>query len=1255
MAEVLPFPVALESVERADVPGADTLAFGDQDARRAALDIRRSWIVEAPAGSGKTGLLIQRLLKLLAFGDVQRPAEVLAITFTRKAAAELRSRVLEQLEAAARATPLNAGAGEYEKVTREFAMAALARDRQYGWHLLDTPQGLNIRTIDSFCGELAASLPLLSRGGGTLRPVNDAEPVYELAAERTLRQLGGADPSLDQALLRVLLHRDGQLGEVTRLIAGMLRDREQWGELVPLDPDALTDAALDGPVKRRLESTLERIVCEGLSAAAHALGPERLAELSHFAARASELPGYKGAPSPLLLCAGRPHTPSSQADALDHWRSLLNLLLRQDGEWRSGVAANHLGFHLPRAEAQWLKDFVTRLRMESEFGSGLREALCAVRDLPPATYPDDQWQMAKALFLLLRRALAELSALFAERNACDFTEVSLTARRLLRSGSDVLPSSVLQLSHLLVDEMQDTSSGQYELFELLTRHWDGATQTIFLVGDPKQSIYLFRQARVARFLRTQESRRLGDVPLGALRLTANFRSQACLVEQFNQTFSRMLPSPGERLPAQQENNDVPFVAAVPTRAGKTSPALQWHGRRLGQDPAKDRSEHPEHRDGPDAEVENEAAEIRRTIENFLIRCKSSASGRGADQSTPKIAVLARNRAHLAPIIAEFQRDHGRGSLLFRAVDIELLSERPEVLDLVALTRALLHPGDRVAWLAVLHSPMCGLEVADLLALTGEGPDAETEATVAHLVRMRTDQLSEIGQQLLRKAWKVLSEAQATLGRTAMSTSVERTWRSLGADLLLRADQQSNTRRFFDFLRRTEQEREPLTVALLERGLRKLYAEPLTTPGAVELLTIHKAKGLEWDLVLVPALERGSGNTQHELLKWLELDGDDHSEAGVILAPIQGKGQDSSALSKWLSGVQTARQAAEVKRLFYVACTRAREELHLFAACKITKTGELATPRHDSLLRASWVAAQPILSRQLIAGAECEPKELTSASERDDNITSFPPSPAAQTLAIAAAGVETPADRSSSARLERLPFEFDPLQRFRVEPEAQLPYPPAGSLRNAAPFARPEGSFAARAFGNIMHRFLDLIARRLKDGMAQEALLAELRSWGGRVHNSFRGEGLPPALCARETERALRALENTLRDPTGHWILSSHEGARSECALLLPDTDAGTSVVRNLRADRIFVAGSEPLTRDQNTHLWIVDFKTAEQGGRSDDAFFTAEKAKYAPQMHAYAEAHSRAQPVARPIVLALFYPLITRLLYWTFQAPFASQ
>ncbi len=1236
----------------------------DENARAAALDIRRSWIVEAPAGSGKTGLLIQRFLRLLGESEITSPAEVLAITFTRKAAQELRNRVIEQLSAAVEDAPLSSAASAFDHRSRSLAQAVLQRDRALGWHLLEGPQHLNIRTIDSFCGELARSTPVLAGGVGQRQPVDDASLLYEEAAERVLLDLGGPDPVLDEALRCLLLHRDARVADCIALIAGMLAAREQWGELVPLAASELTEERLDGPVRRQLEQTLELIVSEGLSRAEASLPAGWLADLSAFAARVSAEPGSRSQPSPLGPCAGLPAPPGTQAADHERWLILVNLVLTKEGAPRAGLNSNLLGFELPKTAKPELQQLIARLRATDELGSGSVDALCSLRDLPATTLSEDAWVVLKAAFHVLRRALVELEILFAANGVCDFTSLSLTARQLL--DADLNPSADFQqpglrLQHLLVDEMQDTSVGQYQLFERLTRSWDGFSQTVFLVGDPKQSIYAFRQARVERFLRTQRAERLGDVPLGALRLTANFRSQAELVHAFNHAFSSILPPP-EELAATAGNAiqtvEVPFTAAVPVRSAAGSPALHWHARISDPDFSAASSE-----SSSETAAEADARSMRLSIEAFLERWQRNNTGDSRSRP-PRIAVLARNRAHLGPAITELKRNHGKGPLRFRAVEVEVLNERPEVLDLMALTRALLHPGDRVAWLAILRSPVCGLSLADLLTLTGEGPDAETTATVAHLVRQRHGSLSVEGQRLLERAWPILQSALDTLGTSSLPTHVERTWRSLGADAILDANSLANARRFLLLLHDLEAS-QSLDLGNLERRLRKLYAEDSDPAAVVELMTIHKSKGLEWDLVLVPALERGSGRPDTELLRWFELDVADGGGSSILLAPISAKGEEGSRLWRWLGRLKIERELAESKRLLYVACTRAREELHLFGTVKLTKTGALQTPVSASLLRAAWPAAMPAFQRALEdfhADTTASPDNIVQ-TQPDGSLLAFP-SPEVEfmpplSLAAAADGpavaTQDPLRSTTRARqpIERLPSGWDPLARFHADNGPHLSYPPASSMRSAAPFSRPEGSFAARAFGNVVHRFLDLIARKLEAGETLDALSADLPQWSHRIYQAFRAEGLASSLCERETARAVRGLRATIGDSTGSWLLAPHQAAWTERTLQFGTGDAQGGPPA-LRADRVFLAGAEPLSRAA-THLWIVDFKTTEQGGRLDEAFFAGERQKYTDQLQTYAHACLAAGEAEHSVVLALFYPLLTRMVYWPFSPKVASE
>jgi ATP-dependent exoDNAse (exonuclease V) beta subunit len=1181
--------------------------------------------VEAPAGSGKTGLLVQRYLKLLGTDTVEQPEEVLAITFTNKATSELRERVLEQLQRANLGV-LAEDAPSFERETFELAKGAIARSIQLGWGLLARPSRLNIRSIDSVCAEIANSLPLLSGAGGRRQPVEDIEPLYRLAARRTLMQLGGEDAALDAALHTVLLHRDGSLADCETLLAEMLRTREQWGELVPLAPEEFDEGELDRAVRKKLERSLENIVCAGLSRALQALPAGVLAELTALAARLGIAQGIEDNPSPIVLCAGKHDPPEAIAEHLEHWVALIWLLLKNDGDWRKRHSRLDMKFEIAKPDAARLKELIEDIQSDD-----LRDALAGVCALPPAKYPDDQWEVAKALFLVLRRALAELRLLFAERGECDFTEIALSAREALRSeegSSDLELSAEGKLRHMLVDEMQDTSSGQYELIDLLTHSWDGHTQTLFLVGDPKQSIYLFRQARVERFLRTMKDQMLGEIELESLQLTYNFRSQAELVAHFNAMFDAIFPRWNERRLLGSEGIDIPFVEAHAVRKRTSGPGVQWHPSLVDK------------RDSRSDYAAQEARQIRRIVEARLAMPLPEGRAEPSGLKPWRIGVLGRAKSHLGAVIEEFKKDAGHGPIRYRAIDLDPLDQLPEVLDALALTRALLHPCDRIAWLAVLHAPWCGLGMADLLALTGEGDEGDPDATVAHLVHHRRGFISDEGRRLLDRAWPLLVTAVATQGRTSLATHVERTWRSLGGDRVLPAERRRNVQRYLDVLREVETGGDRVDLGVLKACLNKLYAEPAsgTAVGGilpVELLTIHKAKGLEWDLVLVPGLERGGGQSRNVFLNWLEFDGasDGKSSASVVLAPIGQKGTQKDKLGSWLSGVRTKREAAENKRVFYVAATRAREELHLFGAATLSTKGELVQPRADSLLRACWPAAARSFEELLTRGGAAIEEQLTDSlgEEMDEEFA----------MAAAAEVVQPERERSFVPTIVRLPLPFDPAARFRDAEKRQLSYPTASALRPTAPFDRPDGSYAVRALGNVVHRYLQVLAARLKSGRTCDELLAELPSWGSRLTASLRGEGLPPTLVASEAVRARQALALTLGDPVGRWILSPRESAASERAL----TVAGLGE-RGLRVDRTFLGGALPLSTSES-HIWIVDFKTTLQGTRSDEEFEASEIAKYSVQLESYAALLRKLPGGDLPIQLGLFYPLVPRLLHWS--------
>jgi ATP-dependent helicase/nuclease subunit A len=1178
----------------------------DWQERERALDIRRSWIVEAPAGSGKTGLLIQRYLKLLADESVEDPNQVLAITFTVKATAEMRERVISQLESAARGAPLKSDS-DFDRETYALAERVLRRDGLLGWELLQHPRRLNIRTIDSVCGEVARLLPVLSGAGGRQAPVEDATLMYREAARETLMQLGGDNVELNAALRTVLLHRDGSLRDCERLLMEMLPLRNQWGELVPLGTQQLDDTFLDETVLPKLELALEQAVCEGLTRLSLSVPTDILQELASLAGEMGHAEGYRGSASPIAMCAGLHNMPQENAENLEHWRALIHLLTTEHPKWRASAARNHLGFEIEKHHAERLKLLVEQLRDHDD----VLEAIKRVRSLPPVEYPQEQWVVAKALFRVLNRALAELQLVFARREECDFAELGLLSRvALQREGAvtDLNKALGMSLQHLLVDEMQDTSTGQYELIQLLTQRWDGHGQTVFLVGDPKQSIYLFRQARVERFVATMQTEFLGDLPVGRLQLTANFRSQRTLVEAFNDDFSLLFP---QKISATNPE-DVPYVEARAVRgsSGSGSMNLMWHARVLPWEASAEAAKRAKRRQG-----RLEAESVRAIVEHW--RCRPLPPGR----SEPwKLAVLVRSRNLLADIVAELKNE-SKGAIPFRAVDIEALGERQEILDLFALTRALMHPADRVAWLAVLHAPWCGLGRADLHVLAGGDDPDWAERCMGDVIRERLDLLEEESRTRVLRVWPVLQAAEEKRSGLSAAQRVERTWRSLGGDASLTPEELSNARRYLQLLDEMEEYSGTIDVNLLKRRLDKLFAQPSGGGWAVDLMTIHKSKGLEWDVVMVPGLQKKDPADRERLLTWSEIDSDAEA-AHIMLAPIAGRGEGSRALNLWLRGIDKAKKAAERKRVFYVACTRAREELHLFASPEATAKGEVMRP-YGSLLATAW----PAVGLHFTAGAP--------ASQRLIQLPMmFPKSEEESFVGDIAASAE---EATRPTLLRRLPMEFRPESRFSMI--RQLSHGDDAITPGDNPFERPEGSFEARAFGNAVHAFLEVLAKKLAEGAGVGAVLAEVTGWTPRVASVLRGDGLPPAVVERLVPRVKTALTNVLQDDEGRWVLSQHKQASNELSL-----NAWHDVRSSVRLDRVFYSGAQPMEAGAE-YLWIIDYKTAAHGREGLDGFLVEERMKYGEQMKAYARM-MKGRVGGGKLRVGLYYPMLPKLVWW---------
>ncbi|MGA3264905.1 MAG: UvrD-helicase domain-containing protein, partial [Terracidiphilus sp.] len=728
----------------------------DQPQRRQALDAARSVLVQAPAGSGKTDLLTRRFLRLLA--EVDEPGQIVAITFTNAAAAEMRNRILGELEKAATGQSAPDAADDFSM--EALAHRALEHSQALGWKLLDLPAQLRISTIDSFCRDLALQQPLLSGLGGGLTIAGQPEEIYRRAARQTLEKMDEADSALSEAIAALLDWRDNDWKELEDLLVKMLEKRDRWMHGFVLereqDPEALRER-LERPFANAVREALAKLD-QDFSRIPQAR--EEVLELARFACSQSGGELHRE----LAELANFPSGPFTGSDALEEAREaylcLAALLLTGEGAFRKQVD-KRLGFPADcKREKKQILDFIAALSAVP----GLESALANVRELPPARYTEGDWIIVRACFTLLRRAAAQLKVAFAEAGRVDFIEVAQIAQRVLK-GDDGLPTdAALAVSdgirHLLVDEFQDTSRRQHQLLAGLIATWPDLTsaragRTCFLVGDLMQSIYFFREADAELFPRVKE---VGlEVPnadpshpepllFDFVPLQANFRTAPALVNRLNEAFEQIFATPG--------GSGVAFSPALPAREDVAGPGLRFQ-LHLKFAPKTTYKKSP----SPETDLEQEAIqteqaaqveEIVSLIRNHRARIEQARISGGKY----RIAVLARARKSLAPI-AQALREEG---IPFRAVELENLKDRPEVLDALALARALLNPQDRVAWLGILRAPWCGLALDDLHRLSSADDPRLLARLVPELLAERLPLLSKQGRRAARRVLDALAAA-----------------------------------------------------------------------------------------------------------------------------------------------------------------------------------------------------------------------------------------------------------------------------------------------------------------------------------------------------------------------------------------------------------------------------------------------------------------------------------------------------------------
>lgn len=1101
-------------------PPAD-LAELDTFARGRALHTDVSILLGAPAGSGKTTVLTQRLLALLAVVD--EPEQVLAITFTRKAAAEMRKRVLAAL------------AGDIEPAHPQAALLAQlaakvhARSTERGWQLEAQASRLRILTIDAFNFSLAAQRPLAAGGGTSLSIADRPVELYARAARRALLD-GEGEPGLRRDLDLLFERTDNDWGRVEGLLASMLARRAHWL------PHVLVSSS---ELRARIDAALRHIVTEQLERNLAALPREWLAA-------AQRLPGV-----------GRLDAATTSLEA---WCALAAATLTKEGTLRKRVDARIGPAYREAANKTALKDVIAGL----EGIDAAADLLAATRRLPPAVLPADDGEAIDALARVLTWAARYLQVEFAQAGQVDHVYVAGAARAALHQDgapSDLAIHAGMALRHILVDEFQDTSIEQFALLEALVQDWSsGDGRTLFVVGDPMQSIYQFREAEVGLFLRARE-KGIGPVRLESLHLTRNFRSRPALVEFSNGLFASIFPQHDDVRAAAVRHTPSVAARAAPEDGGGAAGALPAVSLRALVNG-----------DGDD--------EARAVVERVRALRAADAHGR--------ITILVPARPHAVPISARL----AEAGFTVLGVDLVPLAEVPVVRDAVALLRALLHRGDRASWLSVLRAPWCGLTLRSLGVLSPPRDPLTIREALQAQDRIASLEPREAAR--VARVRPILESALASVGRGPPGEALASVWMRLGGADCHDEAELAAARELFTALDAAWHRGEWRGAASIDGLLADLYARPDGTDRtAIEIMTIHRAKGLEFEHVVLAGLGRPPRHDDAPLLRWLDLP---RGEGGpdLLMAPIVPAAErDEHRLGRYLRQLDAERRRHEQLRVLYVAATRARESLHWIGGVSAREGGE-PEPQTGTLLAAAWPA---------LAG----------------RIELVEPAAVRETGNGAAGSEKTPAGAVAppATRLERLPDDW------------QAPAPDGDRVAHGLLLAReateaPEFSWVqetARHVGTVVHRMLehwDEARPATPAGIdAQQPLIGALLA---RL-------GVPVAQRAAATATVLEALQRTWEDPRGRWLFDpDHRDAATELALSgLVDGRLVSAVI-----DRSFV--------DADGTRWVIDYKTGRHEGGDVEAFLAQELERYRPQLSRYA---TLARALGRePVRAALYFPLL---------------
>ena len=734
----------------------------DYNARLRAVDPTVSCVVDAKAGSGKTSVLLVRLLKCLAVS--QQPEHVLAITFTNEAANEILARATSVLVEARKANP-DELTDSYEDELIRCGLDVIRQDDAMEWSLTDNPSRLRILTFDKFSAMISRKLPLLS-GLGSGEVVENPDGFYENAVIDTFSEIENENTptELKSALSKLYARSNNRLDLIVPLFKSLLGKRDQWAEQV-LNFDAeYTNDLLSSIVLNEYESLWAEFKSVAGEDIIHNLASATTPELSPWIND---------------LDPSMPIDP----ETVDIIRKTASLFITAKGTLRKNVDKRS-GFPPKDSVTDAMKAFLSEMKGSDILSDRLASICEKLSTLPDAMLDDKSIASFEDVSIILRYLLASLKVQFDHEGKVDFTEVSLRALSALGNhNQDEYGDALLdedKVNHILVDEMQDTSLSQYELLSRICANWPYEEgKSIFFCGDALQSIYKFRGATPSLFKDLISSPNFNEMNLETLTLTQNFRSSPTIVDWVNKTISKISPPV---LAADGSYKDCLNVEAFSDKEG----SVEIVGN-LNND-------------------QEEAVQVVDSLKAYL-----------SEYPDNSVAILVRSRNHLSGIIPLLKEE----GISYSGRDIDLLKDTLPVIDAVGLIKSLYHDADKFNWSLLLRSRFIGLSWEDMVILCQDKPSLRDSIFDASMQK----KLSEDGQLRLQRLISVLNIVERDHRSESLGWAAKSVWHSLNADACITDKEKVDVNRVFTLLEAESTGSRTFSMTRFDELLAKLYATP----------------------------------------------------------------------------------------------------------------------------------------------------------------------------------------------------------------------------------------------------------------------------------------------------------------------------------------------------------------------------------------------------------------------------------------------